>query len=165
MKAVVLRKRPYSETDLIIDFYVEGFGWCTGFASGALRSKKRFPHQFHIAGIYDLNWKANELEGRLYRIQSCELLHFYSEVGQDLEKLAYWSMIQEWVLQNEMIQLEFKDLQILLDELRGDFASEAFHHFLIQQMKVNGWAPHHEQCSSCHREMDDHIRFSIFQGA
>ena len=40
--AIVLRARPYGESDKIVSFLTEDFGKLSGIAKGALRSRRRF---------------------------------------------------------------------------------------------------------------------------
>src|SRR5512134_3304740 len=42
--AIVLRWRPYGESDKIVTFLSEDFGKLTGIAKGAKRSRRRFPN-------------------------------------------------------------------------------------------------------------------------
>jgi len=40
--AIVLRSRPFGESDKIVSFLTESYGKLTGIAKGAKRSRKRF---------------------------------------------------------------------------------------------------------------------------
>jgi DNA repair protein RecO (recombination protein O) len=55
--AIVLRTRPFGESDKIVSFLTERFGKVTGIAKGALRSRKRFVNSLEPLAIINLRFQ------------------------------------------------------------------------------------------------------------
>ena len=54
--AVVLRTRPYGESDLIVDLFTESHGRTSVIAKGALRSKKRYMGVLELGHILKVDY-------------------------------------------------------------------------------------------------------------
>ncbi|HYT53423.1 MAG TPA: DNA repair protein RecO, partial [Verrucomicrobiae bacterium] len=52
--AIVLRSRPFGESDKIVSFLTENYGKLTGIAKGALRSRKRFVNSLEPFALINL---------------------------------------------------------------------------------------------------------------
>jgi DNA repair protein RecO len=164
MRALILRKQPYGESDLIIQFFLESGRIGSGFAPGARKSRKRFPHQFHPAGIYNIQ-TAREFEtGTLLRIQGCDLEAFHSKLTDDLELWTRWSMVLEWILADEGQGFEFEEVLTLMKEMAEGQNTWAFYKFFILQMQVHGLLPRLDRCIICSEALNDRVVFSVSEG-
>ena len=54
--AIVLRHRPYGESDKIVSFLTEDFGKLTGIAKGAMRSRQRFVNSLEPFSLVNLRF-------------------------------------------------------------------------------------------------------------
>ncbi|HSC41785.1 MAG TPA: DNA repair protein RecO, partial [Candidatus Binatia bacterium] len=55
--AIVLRNRPYGESDKIVSFFTDKFGKLTGIAKGALRSRRRFVNSLEPFSLINLKFQ------------------------------------------------------------------------------------------------------------
>jgi len=167
MKALVLKKIPFGETDWVVHFLLENGRILSGFAPGGRRSKKRFPHQFPFTAIFDLEWSRTPSKEKLSRIQRCELLEFYPELASDLVNLGRWATILEWVLRDEGGEFEFHDVYSVMRTLEQSSSGPmAYHFFFLEQMKRHGVPPQMEDCLVCGERLaqEEPGIFSIVDG-
>ncbi len=161
MRAFVLRRKTYAESDLILDFLKEDGTVTSGFARYALRSKRRFPHQFHWTAIYDL-----ELGGSsqgLSEVKRCDLLEYEPAFGFD--EFVRWSVALEFMSRDRESQFNFLEIENLFRALSKKQGRDLFHRFFVRQMEQHGLRPQLEDCLVCHLPIGDReINFSISDG-
>jgi DNA repair protein RecO len=161
VKALVLHKRAYSETDLIIQFFTEHGQILSGFGAGAQRSQKRFPHRFHPAAIYELEWGASHSTQKLSRIKSCDLIEGPHLDANKFEALNRWMIILEWLRLDEAGGHSFDELVLTLKSLGLDELRK-YHEFFLNQIMSHGLLPELEKCVVCGGPDADH--FSLSEG-
>src|SRR4051812_41931824 len=110
VKAFVLRKTSFGESDLIVQFLLETGKVISGFAGGGRRSKKRFSHQFDITGVYEVEWHRAIEEKKLTRLHRCDLLNHDSELSQNLEALCRWAIVLEWISLDAEHEFDFAEI-------------------------------------------------------
>lgn len=161
MKAFVLNKWPYSESDWIVEFYVESEKVLQAFAVSARRSRRRFPHQFHAAGLY-------ELEVSDTRIKRCDLLHFYENLPKDLEIWSRWLCILEWLRRDQANSSHFEEISKLAESFdrAEDSAERDFYVFFIIQLERHGLLSEMKKCLRCLKEFQasDELVFAFGEG-
>ena len=72
--AIVLRTRPFGESDKIVSFLTENFGKITGIAKGAMRSRKRFVNSLEPFSLVNLCFQ-DRAHTNLVFILGAELAH------------------------------------------------------------------------------------------
>lgn len=149
MKAIVLKKRAYGDFDLIIDFFLESNERLSCFASGARKSKKRFPHQFHPMAIYDLDLGPQRDSGHLQRLISAELLEFFGGYDLQIESFSRWSIIQEFCLLESCDGVSFEKVCFILRNLPLNPRLDEYLEFFNEQMISHGLQPQIEHCVFC----------------
>lgn len=164
MRAFVLKKIPFGDSDWIVHFYSEKNQIVAGFATKGRVSRRRFPHQFHIGGLYEIDFGKPLSEGVLGRLKACELIDCALGLGENLEALARWSMVLEWVSWDVAHPVDFDELDALRLNLAQNSKTLKFHDFFLNQMKRHGVAPELHRCVHCHRLVDDEICFSLHGG-
>lgn len=166
-QAFVLRRRPYGEKDFIVDFLMESGEQATGFARAARNSVKRFPHQFRVTGLYELEFSRNSKAGQLKPIQTCELITHYSEIDRlGLLSLTRWSGVLEWCREESETDIEFSLLKEIAEQMNKGLSLEAHLDFLRFSIDRHGLSPDFETCGSCQRaflELES-LRFSRLRG-
>lgn len=150
MKALVLRKYPFSEADLIVHFLLEDGSRASGFGASARRSKRRFPHQFDSLGVYEVEFSTNS-QNNLRRIRSCELLDYSFVLSNHVESLSRWATLLEWLSFEEAGDFYFEELL----ELRRSLADcergpSAYFSFFLKELQIHGVFPHVSDCARCH---------------
>ena len=97
--AIVIRSLNYGESDKIVTFFTQDFGKLKGIAKGARRSKKRFQNALGLFSHLRLLFFDKEGMG-LVRAESCDILHSFPKIKEDLKKIFYGNYYLELV--NEM---------------------------------------------------------------
>lgn len=150
MKAIVLKRVRYGESDLILHFLLESNTVLKGFAPGARQSNRRYPHRFDLSGIYNIDQPSTAPGERLIRLGDVELVEFAPEFRADVVLMARWAMILEWISQDLEQSLTFDHLIQLRADLRCQNL-ESFHDFFWQIVVEEGIAPSIDQCAICHQ--------------
>jgi len=163
-KALVLRKIAYGESDLIIHFLLHTGERFSGFAAGGRRSRKRFPHQFHPGGIYDLHFSRRPLRGRLSRIQCCDLIRFVGSVTKDIQSYSRWMTLLEWIEVEEGSLISFEEVLAVMESLHEPQGIFKYHGFFINRMKEHGVLPNLDHCGACGKPLKEPLRFSFEEG-
>ena len=167
MRALVIRKRDFGESDLIVEFLCETGALHSGFAASAKRSRRRFPHQFFLPAIYKVEWTRSAQGGQLKRIASCELDQAFPKIADHLEDYARWSSLLEWMARshNELGQNlnYFENLCAVLRASESHQFHSAYHRFLIEEMQRHGVHPDLKNCGSCHQAIYAESNFSIIE--
>ncbi len=151
MKALVLKKIRYGESDLIVHILLESNAILKGFAPGARHSARRYPHRFDLSGVYKLDSSVKPESDRLVRLGSVELVEYAAEFRDDFSLMARWSMILEWIAHENVESHSFLDLMKLREDLQMN-RLESFHRFFWQIITQEGIAPVEDSCAICHRE-------------
>jgi len=151
VKALILKKVRYGESDLIVHFLLESNVQLKGFAVGARHSHRRYPHRFDLSGLYELELSTSAEANRLIRLGKVELLEFASSFRTDLALMTRWSMILEWLAYEEVVSHSFEQVVALRRDLQ-EGRLESFHRFFWQIILNEGVTPSDEQCSVCHKD-------------
>lgn len=90
--AVVLRTRPYGESDLIVDLFTESHGRTSVIAKGALRSKKRYMGVLELGHILKVDYL---IKPQLSVLGPCDIIHSHWKLRQSLKALRQLYYILE----------------------------------------------------------------------
>ena len=159
-----MRKTSYGESDLIIQFLSDRGCVVSGFAAGAQRSKKRFSHQFHIAGIYKIEWTESASTQKLSRIRTCELVQFIPGLSENFEAMNRWMTVLEWISMDPMGNFNFDEIEGLMKSLSQEEGHGHYYRFFIQQIERHGLVPELGLCVVCQKGLGEHMRFSLHEG-
>ena len=92
--AIVLRARPYGESDKIVSFLTEDFGKLSGIAKGALRSRRRFVNSLEPFSLVRLNFQ-ERAHSNLAFIAGADLLSSLRRLASSLERISCASYLVE----------------------------------------------------------------------
>ena len=84
--AIVLKTKPYGESDKIVTFLSETHGKITGIAKGAKRSQKRFVNSLEPFSLVKLGFYERP-QSSLVFINSSDLLFSFSRIVTGLDKI------------------------------------------------------------------------------
>jgi len=163
MKALVIRKKAFSESDLIVDFLLEDGQISSGFAMAARKSRRRFPHQFYFGALYELSWAPASLEHQLKRIQSCEVIESHPQYIENIDLFSRWSTVLEWIYTNKLEPHSFEQIYQLLSSLPSQKGLLNYYLYFIEEVKRHGLSPRLDRCIVCHKEVAE-IYFSLSDG-
>lgn len=155
MKAIVLRRTVFGESDLVLRCLLESGEVRAFFAAGARKSLKRFPHRFDYAGIYEIDWRDSHGAERMQVLHRADLVEHSPEMAADLERWTRWLVLLEWLSYHEDGALDFQAIMQVRTHLIEDVvAAQEFHRFFLEQMRLHGLMPDWDQCVVCHSQID-----------
>jgi DNA repair protein RecO (recombination protein O) len=155
--AIVLRWRPYGESDKIVTFLSRDFGKFTGIAKGAARSKRRFVNSLEPLARVRIHFRQRP-QASLAFLESSELL-VPSGALSDPIRFAYGSYLAELVDRLTAEGQPAADLHALLAEALAELekgpATAAFlRSFELKLLARVGVGPELEHCAGCERPFE-----------
>jgi DNA repair protein RecO (recombination protein O) len=172
--AIVIRSLNYGESDKIVTFFTKDFGKLKGIAKGARRSRKRFQNALGLFSHLRLIFFDKEGMG-LVRAESCDILHSFPKIKEDLKKILYGNYYLE--LANEMAgeregnREAFELLLSFLSNLEAmEPQEEQLRLFEIRMLSLFGYRPNMRRCDLCKKDWEDlkkipTVSFSLERGA
>ena len=152
--AIVLRSRPFSESDKIVSFFTETHGKLTGIAKGALRSRKRFVNSLESFSLVNVTFQ-DRSHSSLAFLLSAELIHGPRALMTDLERIAHASYLVEitdgLTGEREESPAIFHHLKEGLRHLEEKGVSLRFLTFFeLKLLRLAGYQPVLNNCKKCH---------------
>ena len=90
--AIVLRTRPYGESDLIVDLFTQSHGRTTVIAKGALKSKKRYMGALELGHILKVDYL---IKPQFSVLGACDIIQSHWKIRQSLKALKQLYYILE----------------------------------------------------------------------
>jgi DNA repair protein RecO (recombination protein O) len=151
--AIVLRARPYGESDKIVSFLTEEFGKLSGIAKGALRSRRRFANSLEPFSLVRLHFQ-NRAHGNLAFIAGADLLYSLRRLPTSLERISYASYLVEitdgLISEREENSSVFQHLKYGLRHLEETGSSLRFlTHYELKLLHLAGYRPALDICKRC----------------
>jgi DNA repair protein RecO (recombination protein O) len=158
-EAIVLRQYPLAEADRIIVFLTRELGTLRAVAQGSKKPHSRLGGCLEPLNHVQLQYYAKE-GADLGRIWHCEVIHSFLGRNPTLDQVfgfSYFSeLVQELVPENNPHALLFRLLLAVLEAGERLGVNEALlRYFEIWALKLNGWLPNYDYCSSCGRCVKD----------
>lgn len=170
--AIVLRTRPFGESDRIVSFLTPAFGKITGIAKGAMRSRKRFVNSLEPFALINLHFQ-DRPHSNLVFILTADLVFGYRQLMTSLERLshaAYLVEITEGLIgeREENIAI-YQHLKDGLHHLERHGTSLRFlTSFELKLLRLVGYQPVWESCKRCTANRLSHAvaqwHFSLVEG-
>jgi DNA repair protein RecO (recombination protein O) len=170
----VIRSLNYGESDKILTFFTTDFGKLKGIAKGARRSRKRFQNALGLFSHLRLIFFDKEGMG-LVRAESCDILHSFPKIKEDLKKILYGNYYLELVNEmageregnREAFELLLSFL-LTLEEMEAQ--EEQLRFFEIRMLSLFGYRPSMRRCDLCKKDWEDlkeipTVFFSLERGA
>ncbi len=151
--AIVLRTRPFGESDKIVSLLTENFGKITGIAKGALRSRRRFVNSLEPFSLVNLRFQ-ERVHSNLVFILGAELAHGFRHLTSSLESISHASYIVEITdgltgERDESLAV-FQHLRDGLSSLDANGTSLRFlTTFELKLLKLTGYQPVLDACKRC----------------
>lgn len=157
--AIVLRHRPFGESDKIISFLTEDFGKLTGIAKGAMRSHKRFVNSLEPFALVNLRFH-DRPHSSLAFILAAELVTSFSKLLNSLERISYASYLVEitdgLVGEREESGEIYRHLRDGLSFLEQNETSLRFlTAFELKLLRLVGYQPFLDNCKGCRSVLDE----------
>ncbi|HKO04668.1 MAG TPA: DNA repair protein RecO [Candidatus Acidoferrales bacterium] len=162
-EAIVLRTYPLGDADRLVSLLTRAYGRLRGVAQGARRPKSRYGASLEPL-TYLRVWFYEKETRELVRLGQCEIIESFLDVQQDYRSglaLALAAEITELVLPER--EPQDSAFRLLLHVVRGikqaRRADLALGYFLVWTMRLAGWLPELDRCSSCRREAGQQTLF------
>ena len=157
--AIVLRARPFGESDKIVSFFTRDHGKLTGIAKGALRSRRRFVNSLESFSLVNLTFQDRSQRNLAFLI-SADLVHGPKALMTDLDRLAHASYLVEitegLIAEREENPAVFQHLKEGLHHLEENGASLRFLTFFeLKLLRLAGYQPVLDNCKKCHKDCLD----------
>jgi DNA repair protein RecO (recombination protein O) len=157
--AIVLRTRPFGESDKIVSFLTENHGKFTGIAKGAFRSRKRFVNSLEPFSLVNLSFQ-DRAHNNLSFLLAADLIQGPGGLMTDLERIAHASYLVEitdgLIGEREENRAVFEHLQGGLRHLEQNGASLRFlTSFELKLLRLTGYQPALDNCKKCRRRWPD----------
>jgi DNA repair protein RecO (recombination protein O) len=151
-EAIVLRTRPYGESDLIVTFLTDEAGKLTGIAKGAKNSRRRFANCLHPLSRVRVHYRLRPQRSLVF-MESCDLRQPATAFALP-NKLAYGHYLIEladhFSLEGQPVPELFTLLNCGLDCLLSGPATAGFlRAFEIQLLCSSGYEPDLTACKVC----------------
>ncbi len=153
--AIVLRSRPFGESDKIVSFLTERHGKLNGIAKGALRSRRRFVNSLEPFSVVNLSFQ-DRPHSSLAFLLSAELVHGPQALLTDLERIAQASYLVEitegLIGERDESRAVFQHLLAGLRHLELEGASLRFLTvFELKLLHLAGYQPGLDRCKKCQK--------------
>src|SRR6266498_2966054 len=144
--AIVLRSRPFGESDKIVSFLTENYGKLTGIAKGALRSRKRFVNSLEPFALINLCFQDRPHSNLAFR-----------QLINSLDRISYAAYLVEitdgLTGEREENPAAFQHLKEGLVYLEENGTSLHFLTFFeLKLLRLAGYQPVLGSCKRCHKE-------------
>jgi DNA repair protein RecO (recombination protein O) len=151
--ALVLRTRPFGESDKIVSFLTQDLGKITGIAKGARRSRRRFMNSLEPFSLIHLHLQDHPNRSLAF-IVAAELLVSFKQLVTNLAKISYASYMVEitegLIAEREENHLVFKHLRDSLSYLNENEPSLSFlTSFELILLRLTGYQPFLDSCKRC----------------
>src|ERR1700740_491531 len=157
-EAIILKTFPLGEADRLVSFLGRSSGRVRGVAPGARRIKNRYGSTLEILSHVQI-WYTEKETRELVRIQQAELLESFHKAQSDYglsTGLAVVSEISELVLpEHEVSEPMFRLILLTAREIeRTKDLSLACSCFAFWTVRLGGWLPRFDRCTSCGMTFD-----------
>jgi DNA repair protein RecO (recombination protein O) len=154
-EGIILRVKPYQESDLIVDFFAAASGRITGIAKGAKNSKRRFVHCLEPLCRVRLTF-FEKPSASLVRIDQGELIRAFEGIRSDFRKWGKAGFFCELVRELFPVQdpnpavfrLLNETLETLENETRTDDLAVIFQ---LRLLALAGYGFHLNGCLTCRK--------------
>ena len=167
-EAIVIQKRAFRETSLIVDFYTRGFGKMSGLLKGIRTDLKKFastvePFSFNEIIFYEKRTSS------LHLVSQADSLNNFDPIRQSIPRIAAASFMMELlgaVMPAEDQNEEVFDFTLMcLKELAVTYNPEKIMTiYKIKMLALSGFKPHFDSCISCGDRIMGQSKFSLSLG-
>jgi len=167
-EGLVISRRDFRETSLIVDFYTRDFGKLSGLLKGIRTEPKKFASP---VGLYSHNELIfyQKMNSSLHLVSECDSLAAFNSLRQDLAKSSMASFMMELLgavmpaedKNEEVFELSLSSLKALEASTNPDKIATIYK---IKMLSLSGFKPHFDSCVSCGDKVLGESRFSLILG-
>jgi len=167
-EAIVIQKRGFRETSLIVDFYTREFGKLSGILKGIRTEPAKFASPLELFSHNEIIFYRKR-NSSLHLVSQCDLRDDFAGIRQNIAKVGLASFMMELlgvVMAAEDKNTEVFDLSMTcLKELETTYNPEKVTTiFKIKMLALSGFKPHFDSCVSCEGRIMGQSKFSLSLG-
>ncbi|MDD5196408.1 MAG: DNA repair protein RecO [Candidatus Omnitrophica bacterium] len=167
-EAIVLRRRDFRETSLIVDLYTRDFGKLSGLLKGIRTEPEKFASTLEVSSHNEIIFY-KKTNTSLHLVSACDLKDNFFDIRKSLAKAGFMGIMMELVA--AVMQPEDKNEEVFsltlecLKELeRTNSPEKIITIFKIKMLALSGFKPHFDSCVSCGDRILGQSKFSLSLG-
>jgi DNA repair protein RecO (recombination protein O) len=167
-ETLVLNRRDFRETSLIVDFYTRDFGKISGLLKGIRTDPRKFASTLEIFSLNEIIFY-RKLRSELHLVSQCDTKEQFSAIRQNIDKAGIASYMMELI--GAVMPAEDKNEEVFdlttacLRELESTGNPDKIMTiFKIKMLSLSGFKPHFDSCVSCGAKIMGQSRFSLALG-
>ena len=168
-RGFVLRREDIRETSILLTVYTEDFGKIRLISKGVRSPEQRFISAYELCALNDIVFYEKRTKS-YYLLSQCELIDYFPEVRESLDRLAYATYFAELVDTTTAMGESNRDIYGLLFDcmtfLSGTASPKRVARiFEIKLLSLLGLMPQLRSCAHCGKELTNlRARFSVVSG-
>ena len=166
--AIVLNKRDFRETSLIVDLFSRDFGRLCGLLKGIRTEPEKFASNLEPFSLNEIIFYSGR-SSTLHLVSQADMKESFAAVRQSIAKIGVASFMME--LLSAVMPLEDKNEEIFdltlncLNELKATpNPDKIMTIFKIKMLSLSGFKPHFDSCISCSDKVLGQSKFSLAMG-
>ena len=167
-EAIVLRKRDFRETSLIVDFFTRDFGKLSGLLKGVRTDPRKFASTLELFSHNEIIFYMGNTSS-LHLVSQADIRDNFDPVRQNITKAWLSSFMME--LLSAVMPQEDKNEEVFnlaltcLGELKRSINPDRVATiFKIKMLALSGFKPHFDSCLSCGGRIIGQSKFSLSLG-
>ncbi len=167
-EAIVLSKRDFRETSLIVNFYTREFGKLSGILKGIRKEPDKFASSLEPFSLNDIVFYKHSAT-TLHLVSQCDLKNNFTPIRQNMFKVGMASIVLELI--DAVMQLDDRNEDIFnlgVDTLSGLVSNnnpdKITTIFKIKMLSLSGFKPNLDSCVICTNKILGESKFSLKLG-
>ena len=167
-EALVINRRDFRETSLIVNFYTRDFGKLAGILKGIRKEPQKFASSIEPFSHNEIVFYKSTHSG-LHLVSQCDLRDNFNGLRKDIFRAGIASVMLELV--DALMPSEDKNEAVFdlaaasIKELETTLYPEKIATiFKIKLLSLSGFKPHFDSCVSCNVRVIGESRFSLNLG-
>jgi len=167
-QTLVLNKRDFRETSIIVDFYSKEFGKLSGLLKGIRSEPEKFASNLEPFSLNEIIFY-RKTHSSLHLVTQADKLDNFTQIRSSIDKTTQAGFMMELV--NSIMQAEDKNEEVFnlalisLKELETNYnPAKIATIFKIKMLNLSGFKPHFDSCVSCSDIISGQARFSLSLG-
>jgi len=166
-KGILLKRRDFRETSLLVTFFTKEFGKIKGIIKGVRKDPKKIASNLSLFSYNDIQFYRKR-NSELDLISQSDLIIDHGFIRKDIKKVSLASYILEFT--DTVMPLHDENKEVF-DLLLGCFKSledvdpeKILYSFQLKMLSLSGFKPHLDACIVCKKELHNAANFSVFLG-
>ncbi len=167
-EAIVIKKRDFRETSLIVDFFTRDFGKMSGLLKGIRTDPKKFASTLEPFSLNEIIFYEKR-NSSLHLVSQADIRNNFDSMRSNLSKFTTASYMMELV--SAVMAVEDKNEEVFnlaltcLQELSTtNNPDKIMTIFKIKMLALSGFKPHFDSCISCGDRILGQSKFSLSMG-